>query len=80
MEPFEENPDRNDALGRQLVSDLENLRDALTRLSLTLQDIAFDVETNAMSEVSQLTTALLVRLQAKEDGDKGDEGDKGGHR
>ena len=71
MEPFEENPDRNDALGRQLVSDLENLRDALTRLSLTLQDIAFDVETNAMSEVSQLTTALLVRLQAKEDGDKG---------
>lgn len=80
MEPFEENPDRNDALGRQLVSDLENLRDALTRLSLTLQDIAFDVETNAMSEVSQLTTALLVRLQAKEDGDKGDKGDKGGYR
>ncbi|MBK7003661.1 MAG: hypothetical protein IPH35_28370 [Rhodoferax sp.] len=74
MELPEEKPDRNNALSRQLVSDLENLRDALTRLSLTLQDIAFDVETNAMSEVSQLTTALLVRLQAKEDGDKG------GHR
>lgn len=77
MEPLGEKPDRNDALGRQLVSDLENLRDALTRLSLTLQDIAFDVvETSAMSEVSQLTAALLVRLQAKEEGDKGD---KGGH-
>lgn len=74
MEPFAENPDRNNALNRQLVNDLENLRDALTRLSLTLQDIAFDVETNAMSEVAQLTTALLVRLQAKEGGDK-----KGGH-
>ncbi len=71
MELPEEKPDRNNALSRQLVSDLENLRDALTRLSLTLQDIAFDVETHAMSEVSQLTTALLVRLQAKEDGHKG---------
>lgn len=74
MEPFAENPDRNNALSRQLVNDLENLRDALTRLSLTLQDIAFDVETNAMSEVAQLTTALLVRLQAKEGGGKGGHG------
>lgn len=75
MEPFAENPDRNNALSQQLINDLENLRDALTRLSLTLQDIAFDVvETSAMSEVSQLTTALLVRLQAKEEGDKGSHG------
>lgn len=74
MEPFAENPDRNNALNRQLVNDLENLRDALTRLSLTLQDIAFDVETNAMSEVAQLTTALLVRLQAKESDGKGGHG------
>ncbi len=71
MEPFAENPDRNNALSQQLVNDLENLRDALTRLSLTLQDIAFDVETNAMSEVAQLTTALLVRMQTKEGSGKG---------
>ena len=43
MELPEEKPDRNNALSRQLVSDLENLRDALTRLSLTLQDIAFEI-------------------------------------
>jgi hypothetical protein len=51
----------------QLVKEMEALRDAAVRLSLTMQDYLFFVESTQHTELSDAASALLERAKELQD-------------
>jgi hypothetical protein len=51
-------------LEHQLVKDLESMRDTLTHLSLTLQDLRFEVEVSQRETAVQQASDCIARSQS----------------
>jgi hypothetical protein len=51
-------------LEHQLVKDLESMRDTLTHLSLTLQDLRFEVEVSQRETAAQQASDCIARSQS----------------
>ncbi len=53
-------------LEHQLVSDLQTLRDALTHLSLLLNDLKFEVDVPTRQAVAEMCAECVARSQARQ--------------
>ena len=51
---------------RKLVSDLQSLRDVLTRLSLMLNDLKFEVDAPTRQAAAEMTAKCIARSQARQ--------------
>ncbi len=50
----------------KLVSDLQSLRDALTHLSLLLNDLKFEVDAPTRQAAAEMSAGCIARSQARQ--------------
>ena len=53
-------------LAQKLVRDLHTMRDALTRLSLTLHDMQYELEEPRRQAAAQLASDCIARCQSRQ--------------
>lgn len=64
MKTPEKDPNRVQ-LERQLMKDLELLREASTRLSLTMHDLQFEDQSEIVTIASELASELITRASVR---------------